>query len=429
MKILKKFLTESENVSASAAIWNMLASMFMAFQSVILLIVMTHTVGLVPAGIYTMGNTDSNLFLSIGKYGVRSFQVSDVKREYNFREYRLARIVTCIAMALVSTIYVLIVANRTGYSSEKTAIIIWMCLYKLPDAFEDVYQGEYQKNDRLDVAAKCLALRMILTIILWAVVVVVTKSLLISTVVSTVATIFMSVLFIVLTREFVSEKNALSVKKTIKQLLVTAPLCIGAFLTIYIGAAPRNSIDKLLDDEMQAIYGFISMPVFVVQLAVLFLFNPILHKVSVLWNEKKYSEYAKETIKQSALVIGVTIICLAGAWLLGIPVLSALYSTDLAPYKADLLIMMLGSGFLGFVSLLGYLLTVMRYQNAILGGYGAVALLALFFTDKAVEADQIHGACVFYMILLLTLMTIFVGLYLIAYFRAKRRNTVAVADD
>ena len=54
MKILKKFLTESENVSASAAIWNMLASMFMAFQSVILLIVMTHTVGLVPAGIYTI---------------------------------------------------------------------------------------------------------------------------------------------------------------------------------------------------------------------------------------------------------------------------------------------------------------------------------------------------------------------------------------
>ena len=71
----------------------------------------------------------------------------------------------------------------------------------------------------------------------------------------------------------------------------------------------------------------------------------------------------------------------------------------------------------------------MRYQNAILGGYGAVALLALFFTDKSVEADQIHGACVFYMILLLTLMTIFVGLYLIAYFRAKRRNAVAVADD
>lgn len=79
--LVKRFLTNSNDIDKSGAIWNLVASVLCAFQSVILLVVMTHTIGLIPAGIYTMGNTDNNLFLSIGKYGVRPFQVSDVDRE------------------------------------------------------------------------------------------------------------------------------------------------------------------------------------------------------------------------------------------------------------------------------------------------------------------------------------------------------------
>ncbi len=422
MKLLKRFLTESDNVERSAALWNMIGSMTNAFQSVILLMVMTHTVGLVPAGIYTMGNTDSNLFLSIGKYGSRSFQVSDVKKEYVFREYRMSRIITCIAMALVSTLYVLWVANRNGYSGEKTSIILWMCIYKLPDAFEDIYQAEYQKNDRLDVAAKCLALRMILTIVLWAILIFITRNLLLSTIISTIFTIAVCGFFIILTRAFVSEKNTYSMKRVWKLLLVMSPLCIGSFLTIYIGAAPRNSIDRYLNDELQAIYGFISMPVFVVQLLVTFIFNPILYKVSLMWDEHKYKEYLKSSLIQAGLVIVLTLVCVAGAWLLGIPVLSLMYKTDLAPYKSDLLMMMLGSGFLGFVALLGQLLTVMRSQNEMLIGYGLASLVAFLFSDKAVLANGISGACEFYTILLFILAIIFVMLYALKYIRASRQK-------
>ncbi len=420
MNFTKKFLTESSNIERSASFWNMIGSMATAFQSVILLAIMTRTVGIIPAGIYTMGNTDSNLFLTIGKYGSRSFQVSDVKREYNFREYRMSRIITCIVMGLVSTGYVLWVANRNGYSSEKTSIIIWMCLFKLPDAFEDIFQAEYQKNDRLDVAAKCLSLRMILTIILWALLTIITRSLLISVVVSTIVTTIMCFLFIMLTREFVSERDDYSMKKVWKLLLVMTPLCLGSFLTLYIGAAPRNSIDKYMDDETQAIYGFIAMPVFVVQLLVTFIFNPILHRISLMWDEERYGDYLKESLKQSVFVIGITLVCIAGAWLLGIPVLSVLYSTDLAPYKADLLIMMLGSGFMGFVYLIGYLLTIMRLQNAMLGGYILASIVAFIFSDKAVLTNGIRGACVFYMILLLILALSFIAIYIYKMLQVKK---------
>ena len=421
MSFLKRFLTQSRDIKKSGVFWNMVSSVLLAFQSVILLIVMNRTVGLVVAGIYTMGNTDCNLFLSIGKYGTRFYQVSDVKGEYKFREYRMARIISTIAMAVVSVAYVLFVANKNSYSFNKMMIIIWMCLFKLPDAFEDVYYGDYQKNERLDIASKALALRMIITIVLWAALLFITKDLLISVIISTIVTSLLMALFLMMTREYVTEREPYNMGRVWKLLLVTLPLCIGSFLTLYIGAAPRNAIDTYLNDELQAIYGYIAMPVFVVQLLVLFIFNPMIYRISVYWNEGKLRAYIMDCLKQVVFVIIITIVCIAGAWALGIPVLSFMYNVDLGPYKADLLMMMLGSGFLGFAGLLGNLLTVMRYQNAILVGYSIVSVIAFLFSDKAVIDHGIRGAVIIYLILLGILSAIFLLVYLYGIFRRRKQ--------
>ena len=411
--LVKRFLTNSKDIEKSGAIWNLVASVLVAFQSVILLVVMTHTVGLIPAGIYTMGNTDNNLFLSIGRYGVRPFQVSDVEREYKFREYRMARIISTILMAVISTGYVLYVAIKNNYSSNKLWIIIWMCIFKLPDSFEDVYYGDYQKNERLDVAAKPLALRMIITIVLWALLLVVTKDLLISVVVSTIVTIFLMIWFILLTKEYVTEREKPDSSRVLKLLWVTLPLAVAAFLTLYISAAPKNSIDAHLDDTLQAIYGFIAMPVFVVQLLAQAVFNPVFYKISCLWNDGDIRGYIRESLKQMLYVLLITLVCMFGAWLLGIPILSMLYHTDMKPYKTDLMLMMVGSGFLGFSVLLTGLLTIMRHQKSILIGYIIISLFSFFLTDRAVVGYEIRGAVAFYVLMLILLSFIFLVYYII----------------
>ena len=421
--LVKRFLTNSNDIDKSGAIWNLVASVLCAFQSVILLVVMTHTVGLIPAGIYTMGNTDNNLFLSIGKYGVRPFQVSDVDREYKFREYRMARIISTILMAVVSTGYVLYVAIKNNYSSNKLWIIIWMCIYKLPDSFEDVYYGDYQKNERLDVAAKPLALRMIITITLWAILLVITKDLLISVVISTIVTIVIMVWFILLTKEFVTEREKPDSSRVLKLLWVTLPLAVAAFLTLYISAAPKNSIDAHLDDKLQAIYGFIAMPVFVVQLLAQAVFNPVLYKISCLWNDGDIGKYVRESLKQVACVFIITLFCMIGAWLLGIPVLSIMYHTELSSYRMDLMYMMIGSGFLGLIVLLTGFLTIMRRQSIIIVGYLIVSIIALFFTDKYVIKYGIRGAVLFFVELLAMLCIIFFVGYVWSVFAKKNKMT------
>ena len=72
---LRSYLINSKNIQKDGFIWNMVGSILNAFQSVMLLMILTRTVGLINAGIFTIAYANANLFLNIGKYGMRNFQV------------------------------------------------------------------------------------------------------------------------------------------------------------------------------------------------------------------------------------------------------------------------------------------------------------------------------------------------------------------
>ena len=322
---MRKFINHSHNIERDSYIWNMAGSMLSAFQSVIFLAILTRVVDLVTAGIFTIANANANLFLNVGRFGMRNFQVSDVKEEYSFKTYHKSRIITVLLMLLCSVFYVAIASFFSGYSFEKSMIILWMCIFKIPDAYEDVFFGEYQRKGRLDIASKAMTLRMVLTIIGFSVLIILTHSVLISLMVSTAFTILLMVYFLLITKENIdSTKKIIADNKTntIRLLTSCLPIFLASFLAFYIGNAPKYAIDAQLNDELQAIYGFISMPVFVIGLLNNFVFAPILFKISRTWEEGKIDKFKKIILKQTLIIFAITILCIGGAYILGIPILS-----------------------------------------------------------------------------------------------------------
>lgn len=343
---MKSFFLNSKNIERDSMLWNMIGSMLMAFQSVIFLVILTRTVGLVESGIFTIAYANANLFLNIGKYGMRNYQVSDVRKQYSFAEYLGSRWVTTIIMIIVSAAYVIYASLTKDYSFEKNQIIIWMCLFKVPDAMEDIYYGEYQKNGRLDIASKAMAVRMIITILSFEVIVAITKNLLLTLILTTCITSLLTVIFIRWTYPLFYKKEPCDFKKVGSLLWNCFPVFASLFLSFYIGNAPKYAIDAQLSDELQACYGFIAMPVFVIGLLNGFVLNPMLYHMSCLWNDHKIRAFVKKVILLSFTVLIITIVCIAGAYILGIPVLSFLYNTNLSQYKAELLILLVGGGIL-----------------------------------------------------------------------------------
>lgn len=420
--MLQRFIFNDENIERNSYLYNMTGSLLMAFQSVILLMILTRSIGLEASGIFVFAFANANLILSIGRYGMRPYQASDVKMQFSFLEYRISRRITTIAMLAVSIGFVFVSTLANDYNFEKSMTLFLMCVFKAADAIEDIYYGLYQQKGRLDVAGKALTIRLALTTVIFGVGIVLFESLLLALLVATIFTYVMMTIILVLTyRPFKVAEKKVRKQNVILLLKLCFPLFAGSFLSFFIGNAPRYAIDTLLTYEMQAIYGFISMPVFVIGLLISFVFNPMIQKMSRYWNEGNTKVFVKWTILQSLMVVGITAICILGAYFLGIPVLSALYSADLSGYRRELLILLVGGGFLGMSGLFTVLITIIRYQKWVLLGYGIASLLALVLSFPMVRDYGIMGASVLYVLNMGVLSLSFVVILVVGVY-AKNRH-------
>ena len=188
------------------------------------------------------------------------------------------------------------------------------------------------------------------------------------------------------------------------KLLKTAfPLCGISVLQCYVGSAPRYAIDACLTDEVQACYGFVSMPVFAIRLLSNFIYQPLLVPMAVEWENRQIKSFTGRVGNQLLVVAGLSVICLAGTYWVGIPVLSALYHTNLSEYKAELLILLLGSGFMACVAYENVVLTIMRCQKVLLGPYCLVSFIAAVVLRPVVSLYGTLGASVCYFIFMVVL--------------------------
>lgn len=398
---------ETKNIKRDSYIWNMIGSFLMAFQSVIMLMILTRTVGIIEAGIFTIANANANLSLNIGKYGMRNFQVSDIKEEFSFTEYKVSRFITSLLMICFALIFTSFSAYTSHYTFRKFSIILSMCIFKVVDAIEDIYLGMYQKLGRLDIASKIMSFRLILTILFFAFSIIITYDLLFSLILSIFFTSILLFIFIMLTKNKVlnnaKDNSKINIEKVFLLLKQCFPLFVAAFLSFYIGNAPKYAIDSQLNDTLQACYGFISMPVFVIGLLNNFIFNPLLRDFSYMWQTKKIRRFVKSIIRQSFIIMIITIVCIVGAYICGIPVLSIIYNTDLSNYKLELMILLLGGGFLGLVGFLTAIITIMRCQKVLIICYVIISLLICILSPICVAYAKILGASIIYLISMMLL--------------------------
>lgn len=218
------------------------------------------------------------------------------------------------------------------------------------------------------------------------------------------------IFFIVLTYPHFKDDSTLINKRHILQLLkVCFPLFAGCSLAFYIENAPKYAIDRLLNDEAQACYGFIAMPVFVIGLLNNFIFSPMIAKMSLLWSEGSTKEFLKLFKLQILIIAGITVMCEIGAYILRIPVLSLLYNTNLETYKGELLVLLLGEGLLALSGLLVTIMTILRIQNSQAIGYAIIAILAYILSPVFVQKYAVMGASILYLLLMMLLCVIFGG--------------------
>lgn len=404
----------SLSAEKSAYLWNTAGSMLNAFQSVLMLMVLTRVCDVHAAGVFSFAYASANLFLGIGNYGMRNFQASDVSIRYSFPTYVASRFATDAVMLVFSMAYLAFSANTLGYSPDKTSAILLMMLLKTIDSLEDVFDGNYQRVGRLDLGGKLQTARLLTVCFVFGFVVWGTGTLTCALICALAASLIVLVGGVLLIRikwGVPRGGGAASLLDLRNLILECTPLFLASFLTQAINNMPKYAIDSQMTDSAQAIYGFIAMPVFVVGLLAQFIYMPIVRSLSFQWGHGDTADFRRRIGRQVVLIAGMTVVCDLGAVLIGAQILGLLYNTDLSNYILELVVLVTAGGFNALATLMTMGITIMREQRHLTIGYAVVAVAAFVLSPVAVRAAGITGASWIYLAMMVVLATWFTGVF------------------
>ncbi len=103
--------------------------------------------------------------------------------------------------------------------------------------------------------------------------------------------------------------------------------------------------------------------------------------------------------RQFAMVSGFTIMTVIAGARIGIPVLSFIYGVDLLVLKREFLLLMAGGGAYALVSYLAVILTTIRMQNWLAGGFIIAAFIYYILGGVFVNRWDILGVTLLYLLL------------------------------
>lgn len=410
--MLKHWLLGNEMKSSSAgAIWNTLGGGLSAGQSAVILMFVAYNLELSISGIVSLAFATANFFMAIAKYGVRNFQVTDTRHTFTFQEYLYSRYVS-VCMAIGALLVYITIASRNGsYTAEKTLIVLEICALKLLEAIEDVYGGDYQQQGRLDIAAKIMTMRLAVSTASICGLIAIGVYIGIALLVGIIISIAIDVVCIQCTAAAFSHIGSRWHPRKVLALLKSCfPLGVSAVLSIYVGNAPKFMIDQYMDEQVQGIFGYIMMPVFVIVLLNNFIYQPIIRKMGLLWEENNRKEVLRNIVRQIVLLALLMAFIFTFGGTCGLPILSIFYHTDLGRYKMEFLVLLLGGGFYALAYYLTVILTVIRQQNFVAVGYLMVTAFDLFCGRLFVSSNGVMGASRLYLcsnLLLASIYTLF----------------------
>lgn len=76
--LTRLFIGKDINQAKNTFVWTALSGIVYSLQSLIFLIILTNIMGKSAAGLYSLGIMIANQMLTVGKYSVRNYQVSDI---------------------------------------------------------------------------------------------------------------------------------------------------------------------------------------------------------------------------------------------------------------------------------------------------------------------------------------------------------------
>ncbi|MBU5406210.1 hypothetical protein KQI08_09860 [Paraeggerthella hongkongensis] len=345
-------------------LWNSIGNIVYLFSQWLLTYFVVRVLGYEEAGVFSLAITVGGSLVSIALYSIRNYQVSDIEGRFSSGTYLVTRVLTSALALLVCAVFVL--AN--GYEPMTALCVVTYMLFKISEAWSDVYQGMLQKNMRLDYVGRSFIVKGIVEPIVFFVLLVTTDTLLFA-VLGLCVTSFLIVAFYDrrLASSVTLDASSWSSFACVKSLLKTClPLAMFGLLFNTMGQAPRYFLEAQIGTTALGVYASVAMPVVIVQVSASFIFAPLTTPLAEHLQAGDIGRFHK-LIGKVLLVLGsLSVVSIVGFMLWGDWLLALLFGDSIDGYQFLLMPLVVCSILVALAWFLSTVLVVVRKLGALL---------------------------------------------------------------
>lgn len=382
-----------DNTFKKNFIWNMVGTTLNSFNSMFFMIIITRLNGTEDAGVFTLLFSIVCLLYNIGIYAGRTFQVTDKTGKYNETEYVIHRIMTVSLMFIVGAIY----CTVKHFEQYKFALTMLLTFMKCLEAATDCLYGIMQKNDQLYKSGISLTIKAVGSLLAVFLVNFLFQDLILSFIVVDVICLVIT-LFYDIPSIWQYLQKEYSIKKAFTLFYSGFYAFAYYFLNVYLSNASKYALDGKVASSEQAMFGIVLMPATLINLCAIYLLQPYINRLGLLYSENRVVEFRKAMKMIVIGCVGIGVLALAGATILGIPVLNLVYGVDLTNYLHSLQIIIVGATMIAIVTVLSTALTTFRNTKTQFVIYLIVSGVILCISNTFVNRYGVNGGAYIYLV-------------------------------
>ena len=377
-------------------IWNSIGSFLQSAISPILLIVITRLNGVGDSGLFSFAMSLSVVFWAISLWGGRTYQVSDVKKEFSSGDYIVVRFISSLIVAVFSISFCIL----SGYDLIKTELIMVLVSFKILESIADSMYGVLQIHNRLYIAGISLTMKSVFGFMLFTLIDILTKNIIYGALSIFIVNIAVVIFYDIPWMKHVesvglTKKNIMQAGKIMKK---TAEVFVVVFLTMFSLNIPRYFLDKYHYDQI-GYFGIMAMPITLLTLFISFVLQPNVVNLSELLKKKKIKEFTKIVSKIDFITFTLGILFIVSSYLIGVWVLNTVFGIDINNFRIDLTIMVIGAVANAFVSIYVNLLIILRRFKGQFYTLLVTNILAVILSIYLIDRLAMLGSVLVFMII------------------------------
>ncbi|MDD3415403.1 MAG: lipopolysaccharide biosynthesis protein [Lachnospiraceae bacterium] len=369
-------------------IWNTVGLLVLMICQWLITVFTVKIGGYEMGGYLTVAMTISILYYTFACFTTRSFQVTDMNGKYSDSTYLVSRILTS-AIGWIILPFILLSGK---YSLQQNICIIIFIAIKLVEAMIDVMHGVDQKANRMDIIGISSLLRGLFSLGIFLLMFKISLNLALSLFGMLAVTIIVGITYDYRKFKLFFKGQMICEKEKIKNLLVESfPLFMVTFLSTLVPSIPKLFLEAMNSSEELGIYTAIAAPALIVQAAANFIFVPFLGSFAYAYHQKDDKSFKKLFGICCAILIGISIITINGAKLLGDFGLEILYGEYILEYSYLLIPTIITTILTAFTYLLFAILTVIRdFKSQVIANVITV-VLCLIGSNYFIRSKSIVG--------------------------------------